>query len=63
MTAAAFTVLKDQVTTLTVRQREEVAALLHRQKQCTPAWKKEMARRMAEMDSGKKFPLQRRHSN
>ncbi len=57
MTASAFLTLKEQVPTLTAGQREELSALLHRQKQASPAWKREMARRMAEMDAGRKFPL------
>ena len=42
---------------LTERQRVELSALLHRQKQESSAWKKEMTRRMAAMDSGKKHSL------
>lgn len=57
MTASAFVSLKDQIPALTERQRVELSALLHRQKQQSPAWKKEMARRMGEMGSGKKFAL------
>ena len=57
MTASAFVSLKEQVAALTERQRIELSALLHRQKQESPEWKKELARRMAAMDSGKKHSL------
>lgn len=49
--------LKQQLSKLPEKQRQEVAAFLHRLKQDSPAWQKEMGRRMAEMDAGKKFGL------
>ncbi len=49
--------LKQQLVRMGAKQRQEVSAFLHKLKQDTPAWKKEMTRRMAEMDSGKKFYL------
>jgi hypothetical protein len=49
--------LKQQLTRLTEKERQEVGAFLHRMKQESPAWQKEMARRMAEMDAGRKFSL------
>ena len=49
--------LKQQLSRLSDNERREVAAFLHRLKQETPVWQKEMARRMAEMDAGKKFPI------
>lgn len=49
--------LKQQLSKLSEKQRQEVAAFLHRLKQDSPAWQKEMSRRMAEMDAGKKFRL------
>lgn len=52
--------LKQQLSQITERERQEISAYLHRLKQQTPAWQKEMARRMAEMDAGKKFRLPRK---
>jgi hypothetical protein len=57
MSAAALLQLKQQLSRLTEKERQEAAVFLHRLKQDTPAWKKEMSRRMAEMDSGKKVRL------
>lgn len=57
MSAAALLELKQQLSKLTEKERQEASAFLHRLKKDTPAWKKEMDRRMAEMDSGKKFRL------
>lgn len=52
--------LKQQLSQITERERQEISAYLHRLKQQTPAWQKEMTRRMAEMDAGKKFRLPRK---
>jgi hypothetical protein len=49
--------LKQQISRLSDKERLEVSAFLHRLKQNSPAWQKEMARRMAEMDAGKKFHI------
>lgn len=57
MSATAMLQLKQQLSKLSEKQRQEVAAFLHRLKQDSPAWQKEMSRRMAEMDTGKKFRL------
>jgi hypothetical protein len=57
MSAAALLQLKQQLSKLTEKERQEVSAFLHRLKQDTPAWQKEMSRRMAEMDAGKKIHL------
>jgi hypothetical protein len=57
MSATAMLQLKQQLSRLSDKQRQEVAAFLHRLKQETPAWQKEMASRMAEMDGGKKFRI------
>jgi cytochrome c553 len=57
MSATAMLQLKQQLSQLSDKERQEVAAFLHRLKQETPAWQKEMASRMAEMDAGKKFPI------
>lgn len=51
--------LKQQLVKMSIKQRQEVSAFLHRLKQESPAWKKEMSRRVAEMDAGKKFHLRR----
>ncbi len=57
MSAIAMLQLKQQLSQITERERQEISAHLHRLKQQTPAWQKEMTRRMAEMDAGKKFRL------
>lgn len=49
--------LKQSLSRLTERERQEVSAFLHRMKQESPTWQKEMTRRLAEMDAGKKFRL------
>ena len=55
MSATAMLQLKQQLSRLSDKQRQEIFAFLHHLKQETPAWQKEMARRMEEMDEGKKF--------
>ena len=60
MTAASLLHLKQEISKLSERERVEIAAYLHRLKQRTPAWKKEMARRLEEMDRGVKFRLSSR---
>ena len=57
MSAAALLQLKQQLSRLTEKERQEAAAFLHRLKQDTPAWQREMSRRMAEMDAGKMVRL------
>ncbi len=57
MSATAMLQLKQHLSQLTERERQEVTAYLHRLKQESPAWQKEMTRRMSEMDAGKKFRL------
>lgn len=57
MSAAALLRLKQQLSKLTEKERQEVPSFLHRMKQETPAWRKEMDRRMAEMDAGKKIRI------
>lgn len=59
MNAEAMLQLKQQLVRMSLKQRQEVAAFIHRLKQESPAWKKEMTRRMAEMDAGRKFQLPR----
>jgi molybdopterin synthase catalytic subunit len=59
MTAVAMLQVKQQLVRMSAKERQEVAAFIHKLKQESPAWKKEMPRRMAEMDAGKKFPLPR----
>jgi hypothetical protein len=49
--------LKQQLSRLNPKEREEVTAFLLRLKQESPAWQKEMAQRMTEMDAGRKYPL------
>lgn len=57
MTTSRFLSIQEKLPELTERQRAAMAAARYRLKQESPAWKREMARRMAEMDKGKKFPL------
>lgn len=57
MNTEAMLQLKQQLVSMSAKQRQEVSAFLHRLKQDSPAWKKEMSRRMEEMDAGKKFHL------
>jgi hypothetical protein len=57
MSATGLLQLKQQLSKLTEKERVEISAYLHRMKQETPAWQKEMSRRMAEMDAGKKMRL------
>lgn len=57
MSAAALHQLKQQLSKLTEKERVEVSAFLQRMKLETPTWQKEMSRRMAEMDAGKKIRL------
>lgn len=60
MSTAAMLQLKQQLSRITEKERQEVAAFLHRLKQDSPAWKAEMTRRMSKMDAGEKYQLQRR---
>lgn len=60
MSATAMLQLKPQISRLSDKERQEVAAFLHRLKQESPAWQKEMARRMAEMDAGNYYLPTRR---
>lgn len=57
MSATAMLQLKQQLSRITEKERQEITAFLHRLKQESPAYQKEMTRRMAEMDAGKKFRL------
>ena len=60
MTATSFLQLKQQISKLSERERVEIAAHLHRLKQQTPAWKKEMTKRIEEMERGVKVKLSSR---
>jgi hypothetical protein len=51
--------LKQQLSRLSEKERQEAAAFLHRLKQESPAWQKEMSRHMAEMDAGRRITLTR----
>lgn len=57
MRTLAMLQLKQQLSQLTHKERQEVTAFLHRLQQESPAYQKEMTRRMTEMDKGKKFRL------
>ncbi len=60
MTATSLLQLKQRIAMLSENERTEIAAHMHRLKQQSPAWKKEMTRRSREMDQGKKVPLSTR---
>ena len=49
--------MKQQLSVMPEKQRQDIAAYIHRLKQNSPAWQKEMGRRMKDMDAGKKFKL------
>jgi hypothetical protein len=57
MTASAMLQLKQQLSQISEKERQEVSAFIHRLKQESPAWQKEMSKRMTEMDNGKKIRL------
>ena len=57
MSSTAMLKLKQQLSALTQKDQKEAADFLRRLKENSPAWQKEMTRRMAEMDAGKKFRL------
>lgn len=57
MTATAALDLKQRLVKLSEPERREISAFLLRIKRESPAWKKEMTRRMKEMDRGKKVRL------
>lgn len=57
MSTIAMLQLKQQLSRISEKERQEIAAFLHRLKQQSPIWQKEMTRRMAEMGGGKKFRL------
>jgi len=59
MSAVEFLQLKQKLSRLSEKERQEAAAFLHRLKQESPAWQKEMSRRMAEMDAGQKIRIPR----
>jgi len=57
MSDASMLQLKQQLSQISEKERQEISAYLLRLKQSSSSWKKEMSRRMAEMDAGKKFTL------
>ena len=57
MTAMAALDLKQRIAKLSEAERREVSAFILRIKHESPAWKKEISRRMKEMDRGKKIRL------
>ncbi|MFZ4593259.1 MAG: hypothetical protein ACOYOF_03310 [Verrucomicrobiaceae bacterium] len=57
MTSADFVSIKEKLPQLSERQRVLMSAELHRLKQNSPAWQREMKRRMDRMDAGEKFRL------
>jgi len=59
MSAVEMLQLKQQLSKLSAKDREEAAAFLLRLKQDTAPWRKEMSRRMDEMDAGKGVRLKK----
>jgi hypothetical protein len=57
MTATAILDLKQRLSRLKESERREIGAYLLRLKHESPAWRREMSRRMKEMDAGKKVRL------
>jgi hypothetical protein len=57
MTATALLDLKQRLARLSEAQRRDVSAFLIRLGQETPAWKKETAKRLDEMASGKQVSV------
>jgi|GEM_PF-4245911 len=57
MTTASMLRLKQQVSSLSEKDRQELAEHMQRLRQRTPAWKREMSRRMRAMDRGVKIKL------
>ena len=57
MTATVMLDLKQRLGKLSETDRRQVSAYLLRLRHESPAWKKEMSRRMREMDAGKKVRL------
>jgi hypothetical protein len=55
MSTMAMLQLKQQLSSISEKERQEISAFLHRLRQQSPAWQQEMTRRMTEMDAGKKF--------
>ncbi len=54
MSESKLLTIKQQLTKLSERERREVSAFLIRLGQESPEWKKETARRLKEMDAGRK---------
>jgi hypothetical protein len=50
--------LKQEITRLSKRERQELNAYMIRLRHETPEWKKRVARRMRAMDAGKKVTLE-----
>ena len=57
MTATVALDLKQRIAKLSEAERREVSAFILRIRHESPAWKKEMSKRMKEMDRGKKVRL------
>jgi hypothetical protein len=49
--------LKQEISRLSLRERRELNAYMIRLRHERPEWKKEISRRMREMDAGKKVSL------
>jgi hypothetical protein len=49
--------LKQEISRLSLRERRELNAYMLRLRHERPEWKKEVSRRMREMDSGKKVSV------
>jgi len=57
MTATALLDLKQQLTRLSENERRQISAFIIRRGQDTAAWKKETARRLDDMATGKKVSV------
>ena len=57
MTATVALDLKQRISKLSEAERRDVSAFILRNKHESPAWKREISRRMKEMDRGKKIHL------
>jgi phage-related protein len=57
MTATSFLELKQSLTRVSETERRELSAFLIRRGQERPAWKKETARRLADMAAGQQVSV------
>ena len=58
LTVMTLLQLKQEISRLSLRERRELNAYMIRLRHERPEWKKMVSRRMREMDSGRKVPLE-----